>query len=41
MRIHTYTPGIRLQAFIKNFLIIESDHGVLNEVAITDLFLYF
>ena len=32
MRIHTYTPGIRLQAFIKNFLIIESDHGVVNKI---------
>jgi len=41
MRIHTYTPGIRSQAFIKNFLVVESDHGVVNKVAIADLFFYF
>lgn len=32
MRIHTYLPGIRLQPFIKNFLIIESDNGVVNKI---------
>lgn len=32
MRLHTYIPGIRLQPFIKNFLIIESDYGVVNKI---------